>query len=126
MDVPLINSTNSNDFDTEKKLRDERNRYLFLYNRTNERFLAFEQKQIEKVRRIFDFFASTTENDKCPIDLLDDVEERRRLSSSLLLPSSFNHPLEQFDKTNENFLDETRWDQLTSQVSRSKCRTVWR
>ncbi len=36
----------------EKQANDEREKYLQMYNHTNERFLAFEHKQLDQIRRI--------------------------------------------------------------------------
>lgn len=48
----------------EKLANDEREKYLQMYNRTNERFIAFEHKQLDQVHRILNNLA--TDENKTP------------------------------------------------------------
>lgn len=42
----------------EQHARDERAKYLQIYARTHERFVAFEKKQMEQMRRLFTVLTS--------------------------------------------------------------------
>lgn len=48
----------------EKHANEEREKYLQLYNSTNERFMAFERKQLEQMHRILNNL--TTDENKTP------------------------------------------------------------
>lgn len=43
---------------SEKHANEEREKYLHLYNRLNERFIAFERKQLDQMRRILNNLSS--------------------------------------------------------------------
>ncbi|CAF4501770.1 unnamed protein product, partial [Rotaria magnacalcarata] len=42
----------------EKRSSDERDKYIHMYNRFNERFLGFERKQLDQMRRILNNLTS--------------------------------------------------------------------
>lgn len=103
----------------EKKAREERDHYLFMYHRTHQHFLAFEHKQLDQMRRIFDRL-SADEQQKVFVGNIDDQRRPRRAftspSTAILLPSSFNHPLDDFDRHVEPCQEEEESKELLGKV----------
>jgi hypothetical protein len=119
----------------EKRANDERDKYIQMYNRTNERFLAFERKQLDQLRLILTmltpdqhrflsgknkfllFFISFSFS----LDSQNDYRRPRRAftspSTSMLLPSSLNQPVEDSNNTIDYHKTEEDWNSLVSQVS---------
>jgi hypothetical protein len=117
----------------EKRANDEREKFSQMYHRTNERFLTFERKQLDQLRRIltiltpdqhkilegknkfflFSFFSFSLESQ-------NDYRRPRRAftspSTSILLPSSLNQSFEDPDTTYDHHKSDIDWNTLLSQV----------
>ncbi|CAF2660495.1 unnamed protein product [Rotaria sp. Silwood2] len=103
----------------EKRAHDERDKYSHMYNRLNERFLAFEQKQLDQMRRILNIL--TSDQYKILYERHDDYRRSQRAftspSTSILLPSSLNETLNDSDRTIDYQKTESDWNTLLTQIS---------
>jgi len=104
----------------EKHAKDERDKYLQIYARTHERFVAFEKKQLGQMRRLLTILT---------------VDQRKLLTNETPMDSSNpsiidNSQLNESPKTINNDDDtklhvaryhksETDWDELLAQVCSS-------
>ncbi|CAF0949556.1 unnamed protein product [Rotaria sordida] len=103
----------------EKRANDERDKYLYMYNRLNERFLAFEQKQLDQMRRILNIL--TSDQNKILSDRQDTYRRSQRAftspTTSILLPSSLNEGLSDSDGTIDYQRTEADLNNLLTQIS---------
>ncbi|CAF4651275.1 unnamed protein product, partial [Rotaria sp. Silwood1] len=103
----------------EKRANDERDKYLHMYNRLNERFFTFERKQLDQMRRILNIL--TSDQYKILSEHQDGYRRPQRAftspSTSILLPSLLNETLTDSDRTIDHQKNESDWDALLIQIS---------
>ncbi|CAF1608880.1 unnamed protein product [Rotaria magnacalcarata] len=103
----------------EKRSSDERDKYIHMYNRFNERFLGFERKQLDQMRRILNNL--TSDQHQLLLETQDGYRRPQRAftspSTSILLPSSLNQTLDDSPRTIDYQQTEADWNDLLAQIS---------
>ncbi|CAF0897484.1 unnamed protein product [Adineta ricciae] len=104
----------------EKRAINEREKYLQMYNRTNERFVQFERKQLDQMRRILSIL---TPNQHKTLAINQDEYQRPRRaftspSTSILLPSTLDGSGDESNIRMHLTKTESEWNDLLAQISK--------
>ncbi|UJR08807.1 hypothetical protein I4U23_013062 [Adineta vaga] len=103
----------------EKRAIDEREKYLQMYNRLNERFLQFERKQLDQMRQILSILTSN-QYKTLSINQNDYQRPRRAFTSpstSILLPSALDQCSNDSISNSHFNKTENEWNDLLTQIA---------
>ncbi|CAF0989982.1 unnamed protein product [Adineta steineri] len=105
---------------SEKRANDEYEKYYQIYNRTNERFVTFERKQLDQMHRILNKL-TINQHRTFAVNQDNYLRPRRAFtnpSTSILLPSLSNQDQEDINSTKSDLnKTENEWTALLTQIS---------
>ncbi|CAF1525948.1 unnamed protein product [Adineta steineri] len=105
---------------SEKRANDEYEKYYQMYNRTNERFVTFQRKQLDQMHRILNKL-TIDQHRTFAVNQDNYLRPRRAFtnpSTSILLPSLSNQDQEDINSTKSDLnKTENEWTALLTQIS---------